>query len=239
MEAQLIRKSKGEWFVEHLHFVIGVNDKEIPLVTITLDTSYSGEQELGGFGFELCACSPDEVQAVLRCYSNHARFLEIYFRACHQMHISVNANELTDLLNWGFLSEREIKEVTHAFNMETDSQYRIKVEGSNLQQKRVKKDAEKRQRENRSIYLYLMRDSATNHIKIGHSRNPSQRESTLFAEKPSMVLIGAWLATAPEEKKLHEEFADKRKRGEWFALTDDDIENIKARFAVREQWNLG
>lgn len=138
-----------------------------------------------------CSCSPSEVQAVFRCYLKHARLLEIYFRACQQMHIPVSDDELSDLLNWGFLSEYEIEEITHALKMMTDSQYRVEVEEFNLQQKRAEKDFEKQQRQDRLSYIYLMRDSATNHIKIGHSKNPSYRESTLFAEKPSIVLIGA------------------------------------------------
>lgn len=237
MKAQLIRKSEGVGYVEHLHFVIAVNDKEIPLVTVTFYAGYDA-QRLDGFGFELCTCSPVEVRAVFRCYQKHARLLEIFFRACQQNHSPVSADELRDLLKWGFLSELEIGEVTHALKMETDSQCRKEVEESYSQQKQIYHNFGNRQKQERSTYIYLIRDNSTNHIKIGHSKNPSYRESTLFAEKPSMELIAAWRGTKPEEKALHEEFAVKNIRGEWFSLTGDDVENIKTRFAGREQWNL-
>jgi hypothetical protein len=261
MEAQLIRKSKRQGFVEHLHFVIAVSDKEISLVTMPLDTLYSGEQELGGFGFALCECSPDEAQAVFRCYLDHARLLEIYFRVCQQKFEYINPDvfdaildicsisqdkitkvtpdSLSDLLNWGFLSEQEIAKVTHFLQMMTDNQYRMDVEEHQSQQKREKKDFKKHESQNRPTYLYLMRDNRTNDVKIGHGKIPVYREKTLQSEKPDIDLIVAWRGTAPEEKKLHEEFSNKRKRGEWFTLTEDDVENIKVRFAGREHWKIG
>lgn len=37
-----------------------------------------------------------------------------------------------------------------------------------------------------------------------------------------------------DEKELHETFSDKRIRGEWFDLSDDDIQNIIDSYSERE-----
>lgn len=74
------------------------------------------------------------------------------------------------------------------------------------------------------MVTYVMIDDHTGLFKIGRSRNPKQRESTLFSEKPSVRLI----LTLPvnKEKELHSLFSDKRVRGEWFSLDEKDISEI-------------
>lgn len=79
-------------------------------------------------------------------------------------------------------------------------------------------------------FIYLMRDDHTQYIKIGRSKNPTARERTLQAESPSIALISCWASDTAEEKILHKMFAHKRKRGEWFALDDDDVSHIHVHF---------
>lgn len=82
--------------------------------------------------------------------------------------------------------------------------------------------------------IYLMIDTITGFCKIGISVNPNYRESTLQSEKPSVELI--WSSSdiksnAKEiERELHEQFSDKRIRGEWFNLTVEDINYIKENY---------
>jgi len=78
--------------------------------------------------------------------------------------------------------------------------------------------------ENEEIcYVYLMVDTVNNFHKIGISNKPEYREKTLQSEKPSIELIIAKeypirkLAEA-FEKALHNTYAKKRLRGEWFNL---------------------
>lgn len=76
-------------------------------------------------------------------------------------------------------------------------------------------------------YVYLMRD-ASGLTKIGFSKNPKTRESTLQSEKPSIELVCAWPGTLDDERELHRRFAPKRTRGEWFMLGPSDLDDITA-----------
>jgi hypothetical protein len=79
-----------------------------------------------------------------------------------------------------------------------------------------------------------MTDTKNGFHKIGISKEPKHRESTLQSEKPSILLI--WSSPVPIknvnkiEAILHEKFSSKRIRGEWFDLSDDDIYFIKNSF---------
>lgn len=81
-------------------------------------------------------------------------------------------------------------------------------------------------------YVYLMQDTANGFYKIGISNNPEYREGTLQSEKPTIELICARqypTRTIAEafEAALHNTFADKRLRGEWFELSPQDVEILK------------
>jgi Meiotically up-regulated gene 113 len=75
--------------------------------------------------------------------------------------------------------------------------------------------------------IYLMLDEHTGLYKIGRSYNAEHREKTLLSQCPKIKLLFSFLATYPTEKKLHEKFKDKRKRGEWFELSQIDVEYIE------------
>jgi hypothetical protein len=78
--------------------------------------------------------------------------------------------------------------------------------------------------------IYLMVDERTGYHKIGRSVNPTNREKTLQSDNPKIRLLECWETTSDNEKTLHVQFHDKRVRGEWFALTDSDIEQIRNHF---------
>ncbi|GAB3552909.1 GIY-YIG nuclease family protein [Spirosoma fluminis] len=71
--------------------------------------------------------------------------------------------------------------------------------------------------------VYLMRNEQAGLYKIGRSRNPSTRERTLQATEPQITLIKAYPGTSKDEAHLHEFFAHKRIRGEWFNLDEADL----------------
>ncbi|MCL3782712.1 hypothetical protein EMN47_20185 [Prolixibacteraceae bacterium JC049] len=75
--------------------------------------------------------------------------------------------------------------------------------------------------------IYLLFDPNTNLIKIGQSYFPSLREKTLQGISPDWELITTWIAPIIEERKLHNMFKSKRKRGEWFDLNFNDLKKIK------------
>jgi len=76
-------------------------------------------------------------------------------------------------------------------------------------------------------HIYLMLNSRNGLIKIGQSKIPKFREKTLQSDEPEIHLISLWKAPKIVEKELHTEFKDKRKRGEWFSLTFNDLDLIK------------
>lgn len=77
-----------------------------------------------------------------------------------------------------------------------------------------------------------MLDEANGYYKIGISNKPKYREKTLQSEKPTITLIACRqypIRSIAEafESALHQAFSDKHIRGEWFALTENDVQNIK------------
>lgn len=66
--------------------------------------------------------------------------------------------------------------------------------------------------------------------KIGHTTSdPLQRLSTLQTGNPFRVeLVGTVPGTIGQERNLHYQFAHKRERGEWFKLSQEDVDSILA-----------
>lgn len=96
-----------------------------------------------------------------------------------------------------------------------------------------------------STFVYLMEDLRNGHFKIGRSATPARRERTLQSEVPQIVLRISVPADENHERELHEHFAHKRLRGEWFALSSDDLvwlvsflkrNGDVARASVDHQW---
>ena len=80
-------------------------------------------------------------------------------------------------------------------------------------------------------YVYLMKDIANGYHKIGISNHPEYREGTLQSEKPTIELVCARqypsraIASAIESA-LDTAFAEKRLRGEWFELGENEVNDI-------------
>lgn len=79
--------------------------------------------------------------------------------------------------------------------------------------------------------VYLMHDTLNNFYKIGISNSPEYREKTLQSEKPTIVLLCSKQFPKRKiaeilEKTLHDTYANKRIRGEWFNLEKDDINDL-------------
>jgi hypothetical protein len=80
-------------------------------------------------------------------------------------------------------------------------------------------------KEEQQTWLYLFRHS-NGLTKIGFSSNPTRREKTIQAEDPRVHMIATRPGKLHQEKRLHRIFADKRVRGEWFDLSDQDVERL-------------
>lgn len=67
--------------------------------------------------------------------------------------------------------------------------------------------------------------------KIGFTTNLERRFTTIQAQSPlPLTIIHTFAGTLADEAGLHERFKDRRLHGEWFDLTDEDIEALKREF---------
>ena len=79
--------------------------------------------------------------------------------------------------------------------------------------------------------VYLMKNDLNGRIKIGRTKDkPVYRERTLQSQEPEVNLIFYRKVSdmSETEKHLHALFASKRFRGEWFDLSQEDIEEAKS-----------
>lgn len=81
-------------------------------------------------------------------------------------------------------------------------------------------------------YVYLLR-SPSGYWKIGRTVNPADRLRTFSVKLPFEVnyehLIPCRLMThIKAEKEIHGMFAQKRTKGEWFDLSEEDVASIKS-----------
>lgn len=81
--------------------------------------------------------------------------------------------------------------------------------------------------------IYLIRDGVTGQTKIGQSHDPGQRlkqlikQDTLLPQPNDFSILFCWEDYPHTEQALHRKFSEKRARGEWFNLDDEDVAYIQ------------
>jgi len=79
-------------------------------------------------------------------------------------------------------------------------------------------------------YVYLLKHGSRREYKIGRTNNPLRREGEIGVQLPEKLRPVHYIQTddpAGIENYWHTRFASKRKEGEWFALTADDVRAFK------------
>ena len=79
-------------------------------------------------------------------------------------------------------------------------------------------------------YVYLVQHGPRQEFKIGKTNNPIRREGELKTELPEQLLPIHKIETddpSGVENYWHRRFADKRKNGEWFSLSREDVSAFK------------
>jgi hypothetical protein len=79
-------------------------------------------------------------------------------------------------------------------------------------------------------YVYLLKHGTRREYKIGRTNNPLRREGELGIQLPEKVEPIHSIKTDDPvgiESYWHRRFASKRKEGEWFALTAEDVRAFK------------
>jgi hypothetical protein len=75
-------------------------------------------------------------------------------------------------------------------------------------------------------YVYLLKHGSRREYKIGRTNNPLRREGEVSIQLPEKLQPVHYIKTddpAGVESYWHQRFASKRKEGEWFALTVQDV----------------
>lgn len=80
----------------------------------------------------------------------------------------------------------------------------------------------------KSVYLLKSHIDGEYIYKIGISKNTYNRLKQLFTSNPSLSLIKTFRTKHNEklESSLHNYFKIKRNEGEWFYLSEEDVENF-------------
>ncbi len=78
-------------------------------------------------------------------------------------------------------------------------------------------------------FVYILSSEKTKLTKIGYSSNVRQRIKALQNSGPDGLILKCLIRGGIEtESMLHKKYASKRKHGEWFSLSEEDIQSLQS-----------
>ena len=119
-----------------------------------------------------------------------------------------------------------------------------KLYNERLEQEKEKRQAFVKSRKNSAdinngdmVHIYIIKDGSKDVYKIGSSKYPALRLKEVVKYRPGSEFywISPHLAVRSLEKELHQKFADKKERYDWFYLDSEDLESIKNLFEIRSE----
>jgi mRNA-degrading endonuclease YafQ of YafQ-DinJ toxin-antitoxin module len=166
----------------------------------------------------------------LPLYKEEVDFLSTYEVNSFRIHLKQENHNID--FNWSYSSDFPQKDFQYIIKSTFNNFSKVVSTLENYQPLIKLIDNHDRNQEHEDCYVYLMVDTTNNFHKIGISNNPQYREKTLQSEKPTIELVCHKVFPTRKisesiEKALHESFKNKRLRGEWFDLSEDDVSNIK------------
>lgn len=84
--------------------------------------------------------------------------------------------------------------------------------------------------------VYVIGSPGSHFVKIGFSKTPQKRLSTLQIGSPvPLTLLATFEGGRDLETSLHRHFASRRRHGEWFELGADPLEAVEAAASIHIQ----
>lgn len=79
-------------------------------------------------------------------------------------------------------------------------------------------------------FVYLIKHGSRREYKIGKTNDRLRREGEISLQLPEKIAPIHYIETDDPsgiENYWHKRFAEKRKEGEWFSLSEEDVRNFK------------
>jgi len=153
---------------------------------------------------------------VLRISGNAKPFLSI-----------AQMEEIRDFANYYLIANTSDKEIERQSELVLESR-RKKLDQENLHSKANPKKGHMPD----SGYVYLVKDTIRDVCKIGFTGNVNSRMRQIKTYNAGVVLLKSFNGRPADEIALHEMFNNSNVSGEWFKLSESDIEEIENYFKL-------